>query len=278
MPGSLYLIAGPIGNLGDITVRGKQWLAELNCFFCEDTRELKKLFAGLGMDASGKEMFSYAAHNLKSATDRAIEKLLSGTSVGFLSDRGTPGISDPGSLLCALALQNGVTVVPVPGPSAVVSLLSVSGLNSDRFTFLGFLPRKESEKEVIWKQVEKNNWTFCFYESPERAQGTLEELVARFPLSEIVIGRELTKSHESVIRFSAKQGLPEFPARGEFVIAVAPNIETRLSASEQELGLENKIAERLASEREWAKIVAKQVGVAVSDVYNALQKAKQIEP
>ncbi len=275
MPGSLYLIAGPIGNLGDITLRAQEMLRQLNCFFCEDTRELKKLYAGLAIDSSGKEMFSYASHNLKAATERAIEKLLAGTSVGFLSDRGTPGISDPGSILCASALEQGVPVIPIPGPSAVVSLLSVSGLDSDRFTFLGFLPRKESEKESLWKLMEKSNWTFCFYESPERATESIAQVAKRFPLAEIVIGRELTKSHESVLRFSAKDGVPEFPARGEFVVAVDPRTVTTLSGSEQVEGLENKIAERLASERDWAKIMAKALGVPVSDVYNALQKAKQ---
>lgn len=274
MPGSLYLIAGPIGNLEDITLRAQRYLRELNYFFVEDTREIKKLFNAFAIDASEKECFSYAAHNLKAATARAIEKLESGVSVGFLSDRGTPGISDPGSVLCAQAHALKIPVIPIPGPSAVVSLLSVSGLPTDRFSFLGFIPKKEGEREQLWRRVEKAGLVFCFFESPERAHSACESVRKFFPNAKFVIGRELTKAHESILCFDASDALPEFPARGEFVIAVDPRAETVLEGNE---GLEKKIAQRLASERDWAKMVAKEVGVAVSEVYNGLQKAKQID-
>lgn len=274
MPGSLYLIAGPIGNLEDITLRAQRLLRELNCFFVEDTREIKKLFNALGIESSGKECFSYASHNLKGATQRAIEKLEAGVSVGFLSDRGTPGISDPGAILCAEAHGRQIPVIPVPGPNAVVTLLSASGLNTDRFCFLGFLPRKEGEREALWKQMEKVGIVFSFFESPERAHGACESVRRYFPKSKIVLGRELTKAHESVLCFESSEPLPEFPARGEFVFAVDPRCE---AAPEGEDGMQKKIAQRLASERDWAKMVARECGVAVSEVYNALQKAKQID-
>ncbi len=274
MPGLLYLIAGPIGNLEDITLRAQKMLRQLTCFFVEDTREIKKLFGGLGIDASGKEFFSYASHNLKAATQRAIEKLEEGISVGFLSDRGTPGISDPGSWLVHEAYLRNITVIPIPGPSAVVTALSVSGMVTNRFVFLGFLPRKETEQEALWQRIEKTGFVFCFFESPERAKNTCEAIQKRFPAGVMLIGRELTKVYESLLRFELSKEIPAFPTKGEFVIVVDPRVETTVPVDVGAEALSQKVAERLASEREWAKIVSKELGVPVSDVYNSLQKAK----
>ena len=201
--GKLYMIATPLGNLKDMTQRGLDALKNLEYFFAEDTRELKKLLMALGISGE-KKIFSYSSHNMKAATEKAMSFLAANHEVGFVSDRGTPGISDPGALLAAQYWEAGGTPIPLPGVSSPIALLSVSGFSADQFLFLGFLPLKPKAREALWAQVEQWAMATCFFESPKRIEKTLTELAKRFPDGEVVIGRELTKTFEEIKRFPLK--------------------------------------------------------------------------
>src|SRR3989338_5747613 len=154
MTPQLYMIATPIGNLEDLTLRARRLFTELQYFFAEDSREFKKLLNTLTIALQDKHIFSYASHNMKEATNQAIQLLRQGTSVGFVSDRGTPGISDPGAELVQRAQSEGIRVVPVPGPSALSAILSVSGLSDGRVYFQGFLPKTGKERRQLFDSVQ----------------------------------------------------------------------------------------------------------------------------
>ncbi len=267
----LYLIGTPLGNLQDVTLRAVETLTVLSTLFAEDTRELAKLLGLLGIPAAGKEMHSYAKHNLKPATEKALRLLEEGRDLGLVSDRGMPGISDPGAFLVARARQAGFTVVPIPGPSAPTTLLPVSGFDCDRFVFLGFLPDQKSERDRLWKGVQTLGLTIVFFESPRRARELFRELKDRFPRGRICIGREMTKLHETFTYSELATLDPEaVPELGEFSVAVDPGpVETVTREAWAE-----EVSWRRLSEKEWAKAVAVRFGVAAKDVYNALQKKK----
>lgn len=267
----LYLIGTPLGNLQDVTLRAVETLKGLSVLFAEDTRELGKLLELVGVGAAGKTLHSCANHNLKDATEKALRYLREGKDLGFVSDRGMPGISDPGARLARLARAEGFGVVPVPGPSAPTTLLSVSGFEADRFVFLGFPPEKTGEREKLFSAVRALDVPICFFESPRRVRATLAELKARFPGGRVFVGREMTKLHETFTAEALAELDPEsVPELGEFTIAVLPGpAEAAPEAWQQEAKL------RLLSERDWAKALAARFGVAAKDIYNFLQQQKK---
>ena len=179
--GKLYIIATPIGNRNDVTVRAIEALRSLKHLFAEDSRELRKLLELLGISAADKKISSYALHNMKAATERAMQWLLGGNDLGLVSDRGTPGISDPGAVVVQRAALHGIVVVPIPGVSSVTTILSVSGINADRFVFAGFLPHQKKERDNLFQCFEHHVLPVCFFESPMRIRRTLCELAKRFP-------------------------------------------------------------------------------------------------
>lgn len=261
------MIGTPLGNLGDITQRAMEALAETEVLFAEDTREVRKLLQALGIPQEGRQISSLAGHNMKSAVDRVLGVLASNRSVGFVSDRGTPAISDPGAFLAQRAWEEGHEVIPVPGPSSVTALLSVAGLPADRFLFVGFLPTKPKDREHLWQLAESSGLTTVCLESPRRLGALMEELAERFPQAEVMVGHEMTKTYESYHRFSIAS-VPELPDKGEFTVAFKPGSTIREGDWMKAVEL------RLASDKQWAKQEGSRLGVAAKELYNALQKQR----
>lgn len=219
--GILYVVGTPIGNLGDITYRAVEILKNVDFVACEDTRHSKILLSHYSIN---KPLISYHQHSKLSKIDLIVNRLKEGQSAAQISDAGTPGISDPGGVLVAAAAEAGIKVVPIPGPTALTALVSVLGLNADEFIFLGFLPKKKG-RQTLLKSLQGSNRPIIFYESPMRFEKTMYELENYFGKdAKVVIGRELTKMFEEIIRGTLgeiTERLPEINKKGEFVICLA---------------------------------------------------------
>lgn len=221
MSASLYVVATPIGNLSDISLRAKDTLAQVDAILCEDTRVTAKLLAVLEIQ---KPLVTFHQHSDDVRVDMVLERLRNGESLALVTDAGTPGISDPGGkLVQAVAAQlPDVQIVPIPGPSAVIAALSVSGFPSDRFVFLGFPPHKKGRNTYFSSLAEREE-TIVFYESTHRIEKTLAELGACIGNRLIMVGRELTKLHETLYRGTTAEVTEQLKTtsmRGEFVIVV----------------------------------------------------------
>ena len=220
MLGTLYIVATPIGNLEDITFRAVKTLKEVDLILAEDTRVTKKL---LGHYDIKTNLVSYHQHSSDSKKLQILSKLIEGKNLALVSDAGTPGISDPGNELINYVLERSpkMQIVPVPGPSAITAALSVSGFRTDRYIFLGFLPKKKRTKLFGWLKESKTS--FAFYESPNRLVKTLEVLSEYFgPETRVLVARELTKLHESLYRGTIKEVQDQLPEmiKGEVVVVV----------------------------------------------------------
>jgi 16S rRNA (cytidine1402-2'-O)-methyltransferase len=219
-PGTLYVVATPLGNLEDITLRALRILKEVTLVACEDTRRTRGLLTHFGIHA---EVTSYFEHNKLRKGARLLETLMAGRSIALVTDAGTPGISDPGFQLVRQAREAGVPVVPVPGPSAVVAALSASGVPADRFVFDGFLPVKPGRRRHRLEALRDLEMTVVCYESPHRILATLEAIALVFGERPIVVARELTKRFEEILRGSAaalRERLGAGTARGEFTVII----------------------------------------------------------
>lgn len=220
-PGTLYLVATPIGNLEDITLRALRILGEVDCIAAEDTRRTRKLLSHYGIHT---RLVSYHEHNEERRADELLDILLTGRSIAVVSDAGTPGISDPGSRIAEKAVGAGVPVHPIPGPCAVVAALCASGLSTGRFSFLGFPPRRQAARKAFFEELVGDPGTLVFYESPRRVRATLQDLLTVLGDREAAICRELTKQHEEIIRGRLSGVLEEClnrDLRGEVCILVA---------------------------------------------------------
>lgn len=267
----LYIIATPLGNRNDITLRALESFRELEIFFAEDSRELAKLLELHGIPPGQKKIHSYGAHNMKDATEKAVASLKEGHDVGFVSDRGTPGISDPGPVLVRRAREEGFRVIPIPGASSVVTAMSVSGLSGDRFLFLGFVPTGRGQREELYALVRHVGMPTCFFESPKRIRKTVEELKAYFPDGGLFVGREMTKLYESYEWLALTDIDPEaVTEKGEFAIVLEPGPP----ADKKTVDWEEEVRLRLAPDKEWAKHLASRCGATASEVYNSLQRLK----
>ncbi|MEO0257164.1 MAG: 16S rRNA (cytidine(1402)-2'-O)-methyltransferase, partial [candidate division WOR-3 bacterium] len=219
LAGTLYVVATPIGNLEDITLRALRILKEADAIACEDTRRARKLLAHYKIGA--KRLISYYEGNERERVDELLEILRGGKDIALVSDSGTPCISDPGYRITRAAAAAGMSVVPVPGPSAAIAALSASGLPSDRFVFEGFLPRKRSHFKKRVSELSDEIRTIVLYESVHRISETLSELAEAFGEREAVVFRELTKSHEEALRGSLSDlAKRDFPRKGEFVVII----------------------------------------------------------
>jgi 16S rRNA (cytidine1402-2'-O)-methyltransferase len=220
MPGTLYVVATPLGNLEDVTLRALRVLKEVAVIACEDTRRTRILLSHFGIHAP---VTSYFEHNKLRKGARLIETLGRGQSVALVTDAGTPGISDPGFLLVKQAREAGVPVVPVPGPSAVVTALSAAGVPADRFVFDGFLPVKPGRRVHRLEALRDLEMTVVCYESPHRILPALDAIAQVFGEREIVVARELTKQFEEIVRGPAATLKARFeagPVRGEFTLII----------------------------------------------------------
>lgn len=250
MSATLYIVATPIGNLSDITHRAVRVLSEVDLIACEDTRRTKIL---LGRYDISKPLTSYHQHSKLQKVETLVRKLESGKNIAMVTDAGTPAISDPGGILVAEAVKKGIDVIPIPGPSALTTLISVSGIPMDKFLFLGFLPHKKGRQTMI-ERIKNTDVPVVFYESPHRILKTLEALTVNSPSpltgeggpdssgpdegeaqdantndksspptkeGHIILGRELTKKFEEIVRGTAKEVYEHFREKkiqGEFVV------------------------------------------------------------
>jgi 16S rRNA (cytidine1402-2'-O)-methyltransferase len=220
MTGTLYVVATPIGNLEDITVRAMRVLQEVDLIATEDTRRTRILLEHYQID---KPLTSLYDHNEAHKAPALIRRLQEGSSIALVSEAGTPLISDPGYRLVQLAIVQGITVVPLPGPSAVIAALSIAGLPTDRFVFEGFLPKKPGKRRNRLERLRAESRTLVFYESPRRVIDALGDMQALWGDRRVVIARELTKKFEEVIRgrlTEVRARLQEHPPQGEVTVVV----------------------------------------------------------
>jgi len=221
MPGTLYLVPTPIGNLGDISRRMSDTLSAVDFIAAEDTRVTLKLLNHLGIK---KPLTSYYRHNTHTAGPELLSRLLGGESCALVTDAGTPAISDPGEELVALCAENGIDVVSIPGPCALICALACSGLPTGRFTFEGFLPMNRKNRRARLESLKGETRTMVFYEAPHKLAATLDDLLRAFgPGRRTAVCRELTKLHEEVMRVTLEQAVERcrtWTPRGEFVLIV----------------------------------------------------------
>jgi 16S rRNA (cytidine1402-2'-O)-methyltransferase len=221
--GTLYVVATPIGNLGDVTRRSAETLGACDIVLAEDTRRTRQLLTHLGI--SGKEVQRFDAHASDADVARALAKLAEGANVGIVTDAGTPGVSDPGEKLVEAAVAAGVSVVPIPGASAVLAALAASGLAGDgRFRFLGFLPRGGTERREAIATACATPETVVLFEAPNRVQATMRDFADATPDRRACVARELTKLHEELVRGTcASLGADEREWIGEIAIVLGPH-------------------------------------------------------
>ena len=217
---NLYVVSTPIGNMQDITLRALEVLKEVDLILAEDTRQTGKLLTKYDIN---QPMESFFEHNEERKIDSIIAKLKSGVEIALVADSGTPTISDPGFKLVRKAVGEGLSVIPIPGPSALLTALVASGLATDKFLFLGYFPKKPGKQQEILEFIDKTlsmqTVTVIFFESPYRIKKTISLLAAKFPEKEAVIARELTKKHEEFLRGKLKDmTTKEFSTKGEFTI------------------------------------------------------------
>jgi 16S rRNA (cytidine1402-2'-O)-methyltransferase len=283
----LYLVATPIGNLGDITLRALDVLRRVDRIACEDTRQTQKL---LNHFAITTPTVSCHQHNEHQRAAELIAALKAGGRIAVVSDAGMPGISDPGSWLTAEAIAAGVAVIPIPGANAALSALVASGLSTDEFHFIGFLPEKAGARrtrlEALAAEIEKNETarTLVFYEAPHRILETLADLEAVFGSElRVVVARELTKIHEEFLRGTVAEARQELAGRDRIRGEITLLVDARPRAQGQVAGSTlEKIADRVArlqnengvDEKEALKRIARELGQSKSDVYRELQRER----
>ncbi len=277
MPGTLYVLATPIGNLGDLSPRAGEVLRSVTTIVAEDTRRTLRLLAHLG--APAPTMLSLPAFDERGRIGEVLTRLGAGQDVALCTDAGTPGVSDPGQQLVAAAWDAGARVVPIPGPCAALAALAAAGLPSDRFFMQGFLPRKGGGRADVLAQLAGMPTTVIVYEAGNRTGDTLRDLCSALGDRPAVVARELTKVHEEVARGPLSELAERFAAgaRGEVTIVIAAAPERTRVLPEQE-PLEAELARRVAAgdaPSAIAREVARGRRLKRADVYAALQRLKQ---
>lgn len=222
--GTLFVVATPIGNLSDISKRALEILSSADLIACEDTRQTIKLLNHFGIQ---KRLIRYHEFNEEKKAEELAAKLDGDISIALVSDAGMPAISDPGYRLVRLCRLRGITVVPIPGASAAITALAASGIPSDEFVFIGFLPPKKTARRQKLTSIANISWTLILYEAPHRIEETLEDLQDIFGDREVCIARELTKVHEEFLFGRISEVRRQVKALGEFVLVVSGATETR---------------------------------------------------
>jgi len=277
-PGTLYVVATPIGNLEDISYRAVRVLKEADLIACEDTRHTAKLLHHYGID---KPTVSYHEHNESARSEELVAKLEQGLNVAQVSDAGMPGISDPGYRVIKLAIERGVNVVPIPGASAVVAALAASGLPTDSFQFLGFLPARSGERRTLLESLRDAQQTTVVYEAPHRIAETMKDIVELLGAERpVVLARELTKVHEEFIRGSAVQVLQrvqKHELKGEMTLLIGKSERAAVPAARKDIAsrVEEIMREGSVDENTALKVVAKERGISKSEAYRELQRIRK---
>jgi 16S rRNA (cytidine1402-2'-O)-methyltransferase len=279
MPGTLFVVATPIGNLEDITVRALRVLRDVTIIAAEDTRRTAHLLA---RHAISTPTTSLHEHNERQKTPLLIGRLLRGDHVALVSDAGTPTVSDPGTHLIRSAREAGVRVEPIPGPSAVIAALSISGLSTEIFTFLGFPPKRRGPRGVWFQRLLHLDGTAIFFEAPHRIKETLTELGRMAGNISVFVSRELTKAHEESVIGPIQTVLDQLQdGRGEYtvVVTIGHETDTVRSAPVSAEALVNEFGELTktggAARRTAISILAKRHGLSANEVYKTLELAKK---
>ena len=272
--GTLYVVATPIGNLQDITYRAVEVLGAVDLIAAEDTRHSRKLLQHFGIR---KPLLAYHDHNERQRYGEILERLQAGEDVALISDAGTPCLADPGYRLIAACRSAGVSVVPVPGASALVAALSASGVATDRFIFEGYLPARAKARTDLLQQLASERRTLVFYETPHRLLAALNDLVKVFGGDRVlVVAREMTKLHEEFFHGRVDDAVAHFsrrPVKGEIVMILPPG--TSGPRLDLEDALRNLLDEGRLSRREAVKMIARDYGLPVSEVYQLSLRLSQ---
>ena len=276
--GTLYLVATPIGNLADITHRALQVLNDVDLIACEDTRHTHKLLAHYNITT---KTISYHEHNEQQRAGDLIERLKQGTNIAVVSDAGTPSISDPGFRLVRAAIENEITIVPVPGPSALITALIAAGLPTDEFFFAGFLPSRTSARRARLTELQSVPGTLIFYEAPHRLAETLKDAYEILGEREAVVARELTKLHEEIKRGRLSELSPDFTERadirGEIVVLIDRNvIEAAAAQTVSVAALVDQFEQEGLDHRAALKKAARELGLSRAEAYRRLVSERQV--
>jgi len=277
MTGTLYLCATPIGNLKDITERVRETLGNVDLIAAEDTRNSMKLMTHFDIHVP---MTSYHEYNKFDKADDIVNTLISGKDVALITDAGTPAVSDPGEVLVRKCIDAGIPVTSLPGPSAVITALTLSGLSTGRFSFEGFLSREKKERKRILSELKEEMRTIILYESPHHLPGTLKDLYEVLGDRKIALCRELTKKHEEIIRISLGEAMSYYEVnapRGEFVLVIEGKSREEIDEEKYRSFDELSVAEHVEmyekqglDRKEAMKAAAKDRGVQKRDIYQAL--------
>lgn len=269
MIGKLYIVATPIGNLEDITLRALRVLKEVDLIAAEDTRQTLKL---LNHYEINKPLISYHRHNEETKSEILIEKLRNGENIALVSDAGTPGICDPGEEVIKKAIEDNIEVIPIPGACAMINALIVSGISTKEFEFLGFLPLNKKLRRQKLKEIENSSKTIIIYEAPHKMKTTLGDLKEILKDRKIVLARELTKIHEEFIRKSIDELLSEIDTiKGEMILIIEGNkIDTEECKNFDEISLKDHYKlyeEKGLNKKEIIKQIAKDRNVNKNEIY-----------
>jgi 16S rRNA (cytidine1402-2'-O)-methyltransferase len=271
-PGTLYLVATPIGNLADITHRALQILNDVDLIACEDTRHTHKLLNHYGLST---KTISYHEHNEQKRATELIDRLKQGTNIAVVSDAGTPSISDPGFRLVRAAIENDITIVPIPGPSALITALIAAGLPTDEFFFAGFLPARANARRARLSELQSVPGTLIFYEAPHRLAQTLKDAYEILGEREAVVARELTKLHEEIRRGRLSELTTDYTektdARGEIVVLIDRNVIGAAATETVSVAtLVNQYEQDGLDHRAALKKAARELGLSRAEAYRKL--------
>lgn len=274
MPGIIYLVSTPIGNLEDITLRALNILKSVDLIAAEDTRQTLKLLNHFEIK---KPLFSYHEHNKAESGEKLIKEVLDGKNIALVTDAGTPGISDPGEGIVKLAVENGIPVFLIPGPAALIYGLVVSGLSTSRFVFEGFLPTDKKGRKERFDSLKDEERTIIFYEAPHKLLRTLDDIYENFGDRKIALCRELTKKYEEIIRCSVSEAVELYKEKkplGEFVIVIEGKSRKEKEMEKQteynKISIEEHIKMYIdegMNKKEAIKKVAKERNIPKSEVY-----------
>jgi 16S rRNA (cytidine1402-2'-O)-methyltransferase len=280
MAGTLYIIATPIGNLEDITQRALRILGEVDLVACEDTRRTRVLLNHFGIKT---KTISYHEHNERERTEQICKLLVSGKDVALVSDAGTPLINDPGFRLINAAIELNLPIVPIPGPTALVSALVASGLPPDQFLFAGFLPARANARRARLEELRATTATLVFYEAPHRIAATLADALGVLGNRPAAVARELTKMHEEIVRGSLQELMQRFDksARGEMVLLISGSGIEESATDDKAAPVSDRLVERVSElEREGLeakaalKKAARELGIKRAEAYRLLVAQK----
>ena len=271
-PGTLYLVATPIGHLADITHRALQVLNDVDLIACEDTRHTHKLLNHYGITT---KTISYHEHNEQQRATELIDRLKRGTNIALVSDAGTPSISDPGFRLVRAAIENDIPIVPIPGPSALITALIAAGLPTDEFFFAGFLPARANARRTRLSEVQSVPGTLIFYEAPHRLAETLKDAYEILGEREAVVARELTKLHEEIRRGRLSELTADYAdrtdIRGEIVLLIDRNVIGAAATQTVSVAtLVNQYEQDGLDHRAALKKAARELGLSRAEAYRKL--------